>query len=335
MRAIGSTLPRTSSNILFAITLTFAIALVIWWTTFQLRESGQIERMGQLLAAGRIDEAAQMLHAEDARHLVDVARRRRTMFLSEGVVFGLILIAGGMLFWMTERREARLRADHDRFLAGTTHELKTPLATIQLLLESLRDDRLPPEKRQRYLQSGLLEAQRLERGLTNVLTAAGLRVTRRVQRPMQPGNIADDVRQAVTAMQTRADAAGVRLQLPPLPPITTLRDAEAMQLVVRNLLDNAIKYSNPGTRVQIGLRTDGNDIVLDIEDQGRGMDADALRHAFTPFWRGKDTATGGSGLGLHLVRELVLAHGGTVVAKSEGADRGSEFTVRLPHRGAT
>jgi signal transduction histidine kinase len=125
------------------------------------------------------------------------------------------------------------------------------------------------------------------------------------------------------------------LQVPALPAITSLRDPEAMQLVLRNLLDNAIKYSNKGTRVQIELRLDGSDIVLDVEDQGRGMDADELRHAFTPFWRGKDAATGGSGLGLHLVRELVAAHGGSVQARSDGPGRGSEFTVRLPHRGVS
>lgn len=327
-------MPRTSSNILFAITLAFAIALVVWWTTFQLRESGKIERMGQLLAAGAVDQAAQMLEAHDAADLAEVARRRRTMFLSEGIVFGIFLLAGGLLFWITERREARLRADHDRFLAGTTHELKTPLATIQLLLESLRDDRLPPQKRQRYLQSGLLEAERLERGLTNVLTAAGLRSTAHAARRQQPGDLADDVRQAVTAMQSRADAAGIELCAEALPRAAAVRDPEAMQLVLRNLLDNAIKYSDRGSRVQIELLADGDEVVLGVRDQGRGMDQDELRHAFTPFWRGRDAATGGSGLGLHLVRELVAAHGGSVTARSAGRGHGCAFTVRLPQRGA-
>lgn len=327
-------MPRTSSNILFTITLAFAIALVAWWTTFQLRESAQLERIGELLEHGRVDEAAQQLGASDAAHLAELARRRRTMFLSEGLVFGLILVAGGLLFWASERREARLRADHDRFLAGTTHELKTPLATIQLLLESLRDNRLPADKRDRYLQSGLLEAERLERGLSNVLTAAGLRTARRASRPQQPGDFADDVRQAVTAMQTRADAAGVQLAVAELPSCEGQREPEAMQLLLRNLLDNAIKYSDRGTQVAIGMRRDGDDVVIRVQDQGRGMDQDELQRAFTPFWRGKDSATGGSGLGLHLVRELVGAHGGRVQARSDGPGKGSEFTVRMPHRGA-
>jgi signal transduction histidine kinase len=108
-----------------------------------------------------------------------------------------------------------------------------------------------------------------------------------------------------------------------------------VQLVLHNLLDNAVKYSPRGSRIDVALRADDCEAVLSVRDQGTGMDQEALANAFTPFWRGTDTATGGTGLGLHLVRELVHAHGGTVAVQSTGPGQGSEFTVRLPRRGAS
>src|SRR5690606_5106588 len=152
-------------------------------------------------------------------------------------------------------------------------------------------------------------AERLERGLDNVLTAAGLRTARPSWQP-QDGDLVADVETAIAATPARALAAEVELvaALPACLPCR--RDAAALQLVLRNLLDNAIKYSSPGGIVHVDLEPRDGDAHIRVRDQGRGMDADELAHAFAPFWRGSDRATGGSGLGLHLVRELVLQHGG-------------------------
>ncbi len=326
-------MPRPPSSLLFLLILGLSLALLVWWTIFQTQASGELEAAGRALRAGDIEAAARALGAHDAASLADVARGRRTMFASEGIVFGLTLVAAGWLYVASVRREARLRTAQDRFLAAATHELKTPLATIVLLLESLRDGRLPDDKRVRYLTTGLLEAERLERGLDNVLTAAGLRSTRQPARP-HPGDLVADVQQALQAMQPRALAADVVLaaDLPPSLPLR--RDAAAMQMVLRNLLDNAVKYSPPGSVVRIGVEPQPDAALVRVRDQGRGMDTDELAHAFAPFWRGSDVATGGSGLGLHLVRELVRAHGGTVTAHSEGRGRGCEIVVRLPLRSA-
>jgi signal transduction histidine kinase len=106
-----------------------------------------------------------------------------------------------------------------------------------------------------------------------------------------------------------------------------------MQLVLHNLLDNAVKYTPRGGCVRVQLDADGNDAVLTVRDDGQGMDAEVLQNAFVPFWRGRDSGTGGTGLGLFLVRELVQSHGGTVAAHSRGNGLGSELTVRLPRRG--
>ena len=322
--------------------LVSSLALVTWWTWFQVGEAERLERAGQHMLAGHIDMAAQELGAEDAAKLPDLGRSRRRMFLSEGLVFICIVIAAGAYLLLAMRRQTQLQEDHDRFLAGATHELKTPLATIQLLLESLRDDRVPTDKRDRYLRLGLNEASRLESGLTNVLTAAGLRSDTRHLRTPVDGDLANDVELAVAALQPRAEAAGIELDLPQLTSIRASREPEGLQLVLHNLLDNAIKYSNRGDTVHLTLTQQGKEAVFTIRDQGEGMDSQALANAFRPFWRGRDhhstdptsgkKGTGGIGLGLHLCREILRSFGGTITATSQGADQGSTFTVKLPHQ---
>lgn len=323
----------TRSGLLLTTCLLAAnLALVGWWTWFQVEQSGRLQTAAEQLAHGDVDAAARALGATDRLQLPEVAAARRRMFLSEGIAFAAVVALAGATVVTLLRREARLRADQDRFLAGATHELKTPLATIQLLLESLRDARLPVEKRDRYLQSGLHEAHRLEDGLTNLLTAAGLRgkAPRRALRA--DGDLADDVRRAVAALQPRAEAAGIRIEVEDASPLLLSRDAEALKIVLHNLIDNAIKYSPRGTTVRVGLAAEPGAAVLRVRDEGSGMDEETLQNAFSPFWRGRDSGAGGTGLGLFLVRELVASHGGSVVAKSPGAGQGSELTVRLPRR---
>jgi signal transduction histidine kinase len=319
---------------LFALILCFSLILVGWWTWLQMNACSALQSASEQLALGQADAAAKTLGADSARSLAQLAAHRRVMFLSEGLTFEIALLFGGVLFFTSMRREARLRAGQDRFLAAATHELKTPLATIRLLLESLAADTVPAQKRARHLQSGLREIDRLERGLTNVLTAAGLRTAVRPLR-LETGDLAADVQQALASMAARAEAAAVELQAEAMTPAVTARDAEALQLILHNLLDNAIKYSAPGSRVSVHLRRDGPAFAVAVRDQGRGLSSEELGHAFQPFWRGKDTATGGVGLGLHLTRELARAHGGSVEVSSEGRGRGAEFVLRLPAGDAT
>ena len=322
--------------------LVSSLALVTWWTWFQVREAQRLEEAGPFLVAGDINEAARALGAADAQSVTDLGSSRRRMFLSEGLVFIGIVTAAGAFLLMAMRRQTQLQEDHDRFLAGATHELKTPLATIQLLLESLRDDRVPAAKHDRYLHLGLLEAARLEAGLTNVLTAAGLRSDTRRHRAFSEGDLAEDIQTAIITVRPRAEAAGIELEIPELPPTPAIREPEGLQLVLHNLLDNAIKYSNRGDTVRITLAKEGKEAVLTIQDEGEGMDAQALANAFRPFWRGRDhnhsdptsgkKGTGGIGLGLHLVQEILKSFGGRITANSDGPNQGSVFTVRLPHR---
>jgi signal transduction histidine kinase len=174
------------------------------------------------------------------------------------------------------------------------------------------------------------EIDRLEQGATNLLTAAALRERRHGLRPAV-GDVAGDVEGALAELAPRLEAGGLRLERQIARGLEVARDPDAMRIVLRNLLDNAIKYGARGGAVRVSLARAGSEAELRIADDGAGMDQDEVRNAFRPFYRGAGKAhVGGSGLGLHLVAELVRAHGGSVAAASGGPGRGSAFTVRLP-----
>ncbi len=323
------TVPSRLTSTLFALIFALSLALLVWWAVFALDATFGMEHAAQRLAIADVEGAAQALGAASVADLERLALSRRWMFGSEGVFFALVLLTSGWLYVVAVRREREARLAQDRFLAAATHELKTPLATLVLLLDSLRAGRVPEHKVERYLANGLRETERLRLGLDNVLTAAGLRAAHHAGK-QTPGDLVDDLRLAIAALDGHATAADVQVtaELPTTLPI--VRDPVALQLVLRNLLDNAIKYSPAGGRVEVRARRDGAFAEVAVADTGRGMDQDELAHAFLPFWRGSDTASGGTGLGLHLVRELLREHGGSVHAHSAGRDRGATLTVRLP-----
>jgi signal transduction histidine kinase len=176
------------------------------------------------------------------------------------------------------------------------------------------------------------EVDRLERGVTNLLTAAGLRQGAGMVRPVD-GDLAADARQAVDEFAPRFHAAGVDLRLSAPAQCTLRRDPLALRIVLHNLLDNGLKFSSAGGAVEVAVRSEPGACVVEVSDRGAGMNDEERAHAFEPFYRGGSKAhVGGTGLGLHLVKELVELHGGAVAIASEGPGRGARVTVRLPSR---
>jgi signal transduction histidine kinase len=320
----------SKSAVLFALVVTLCVAEVGWWIVFQFRETARLERAARLLEAGDVPAAARVLGAEDVSGIAEEARRRRFMFATEGAALGLCVMIGVVFFYAAMLRERRLRRDHERFLTGATHELKTPLATVRLGLESLQSGRTSADRVPRYLGSMLREVDRLERGLSNLLLAAGLRRGGHEPKPT-PGDLAADTRALVDEMRERFAAAGLRVEVDAPGPCPLERDPTAVRTIVHNLLDNAAKFSNAGGQVRVRVADVGDAVEIAVADDGHGMDEVELRHAFEPLWRGRERDhVGGSGVGLYLVAELVDRHGGTVTADSAGRGRGTEFRVRLP-----
>ncbi|MDA0375220.1 MAG: HAMP domain-containing sensor histidine kinase [Planctomycetota bacterium] len=320
---------RKHTSLVFGLVVLVCLTQIGWWITFQVREASRLETVAEHLDAGEIQAALRALEATYPGELAETARSRRAMFASEGAALGLLVLVGVVFFYATLLRERRFRDNQQRFLAGATHELKTPLTTVRLGLESLEQGTLPEPRRGEYLRGMVRELDRLERGLTNILTAAGLEASG--TRPREVDDLAADTRRAIEAFRERCAAAELSTSADELQNCPVRRDPAAIRIVLHNLLDNAVRYTPPGGRILVRVRRVGHEAELSVTDTGRGIAREDLERIFGRFERGSGSEhLGGTGLGLALVRELVQSHGGTVSVSSDGPDRGSCFTLRLP-----
>ncbi|MEB2345440.1 MAG: HAMP domain-containing sensor histidine kinase [Deltaproteobacteria bacterium] len=252
--------------------------------------------------------------------------------LVAGSLFFAALIGGLLLLSAWLVREMRHSQRQQAFLDAVTHEMKTPLASLRLYVETLALRDPGPERRHEFLGRMREDVERLERTVVQVLAAARAAAwTRRPQRA--PVAVAEVLAACVRELRERyrLPPGAVRLEVEDGP--VALGQPDELALVFRNLIDNAVKYSGPEVDVQVrAYATDDGTVRVDIQDRGVGIPRTELRRIFQPFYRaGLDVQrrVAGLGLGLFIVRWLVQRQGGRVEARSEGPGRGSRFAVAL------
>jgi two-component system phosphate regulon sensor histidine kinase PhoR len=226
-------------------------------------------------------------------------------------------------------RLERVRRD---FVVGVSHEFRTPFTAIRGFAETLAAEGVPAEKQREFARIIVRHAERLEHLLADLLTLAEIEARRR---PLELAalDLVSLVRDLVRQLGPRLEARRLRFELEaddPAPQAWT--DARALEHVLLNLLDNAIKYTEEGGRVAVAIRAAGDRVEISVADTGIGIPARDLPRIFERFYRVERARTregGGSGLGLSIVKNLVELLGGEVRAESE-LGRGSRFSVRLP-----
>lgn len=232
-----------------------------------------------------------------------------------------------------DRTEARrLDAIRRDFVVNASHELKTPVGALALLAETVSQAADDPEAVRRFAARIEIEATRLAVLVQDILQLS------RVQVGAPPGDLGpvqvhEVVADAVDRVRTAADARDIAIEVGG-EHVTVTGDHDLLVTVVRNLLDNAVAYSDRGTRIGVGttIRPDEGVVDIAVVDQGIGIPAEAQSRLFERFYRvdpARSRDTGGTGLGLSIVKHVVADHGGEVTVWSEPG-RGSTFTVRLP-----
>lgn len=255
------------------------------------------------------------------------------LLLISGAVFFLLIIVGLVLLCAWLVREMRFNQRQEAFLDAVTHEMKTPLASLRLYLDTLRARTPPPERQREFLGHMGEDVDRLQRTVELVLAAARAEhgAARPPRRPVDLGVLLDRCIDDVRARHELPDGA-VRLDCATEAPVV-LGDADEFGLVFDNLLDNAVHYSTAPVEIHVSVSRSANRVTVEIADRGIGIPRGELRKIFRRFYRaGRDVQrkAAGLGLGLFIVRSLLLRHGGRVVARSEGLGRGSRFAVTLP-----
>jgi two-component system sensor histidine kinase SenX3 len=264
-----------------------------------------------------------------------IVGNRRGILWILGIIFFLPVIAGMVLNTIFLVREIRRNEQHDSFINAVTHELKTPVASIRLYLQTLQTRDLDEEKRREFYRIMLEDSDRLLQTIEQVLRAgsSGSR-WRRIARTRV--DLAEITRECVELARTRfhlADEALAYEQYVRQPPIV-LGDPDELKAAIWNLIDNAIKYSSGQVQVHVSVdERDDQRVAVRVTDQGVGISPVELKRIFRRFYRipaAVAMRAKGSGLGLFIVRSVAKKHGGRAFAESEGQGRGSTFTLLLP-----
>lgn len=258
---------------------------------------------------------------------------RTGILLLLGILLLALIIAGIVVNTIFLVREVRRNAQHDAFINAVTHELKTPVASIRLYLETLQTRPLDDARRQEFYGIMLADSERLLGTIEQVLRTGRMGA---VRRKLNLSRI--DLGAVVQGCMDRAralhHASAESLKYKPGPPVVVLADSDEVSAAVSNLIDNALKYS--GSKVNVTVETakvDRSFVTVRVKDEGAGIPKSELKRIFRRFHRVPGPLAArvkGTGLGLYIVRSVAKRHGGRAWAESEGPGCGSTFVLQLP-----
>ncbi|MFN8298940.1 MAG: HAMP domain-containing sensor histidine kinase [Chitinophagales bacterium] len=310
----------------------YIVVFSVWWgfLLFQknetaFRETVEINQINYRV----INPGGDYTTTADYKALSRKYTRQKFMILAEGSVFIALLVGG--LFGVNRvfRKEIELAEQQRNFLLSITHELKSPLSTIKISLQTLLKRKLDQEKTDKLVNNSLADLDRLESLVDNILFAA------KIERS-EPGFSNEEIAasEIVSRIAERfsTNKKQIKIEASIQPEVYLKLDGLAFTSMVINLIENAIKYSDAETEVQVRLFTKGSKAVFEVADHGVGVPV-ALRHKiFEKFYRigSEDTRkTKGTGLGLYIVKRFVEIYNGDITVR-DNTPAGSVFTVTLP-----
>ena len=261
---------------------------------------------------------------------------REVALLVFGIIFFLAIIFGLVINTTFLIREIRRNERHDAFINAVTHELKTPIASIRLYLETLKTRDVDEAQRKEFYNIMLADSERLLTTVEQVLRAGrtGMK-QRRIANSVI--NLREILGECLELTRNRYGLSENHLMYFESPDASSAKvsgDVDELRAAFANLLDNAVKYSDDEVRVSVSVSAlDAKRVTIRVADQGIGIPSAQLKRIFKRFYRvpGKFMArVKGTGLGLFIVHSVVTKHGGRVFAESGGLGHGSTFTVQLP-----
>jgi two-component system phosphate regulon sensor histidine kinase PhoR len=243
-------------------------------------------------------------------------------------------IAGAVIVLNDITRIKDLENMRRDFVANVSHELKTPITSIQGFVETLQDGAMAsPGDAARFLEIIAHHSERLNAIIDDLLSLS--RIERLDDKDLlnaEPGRVRDILESAILNCAERAAASGIAIELECPPDLSARMNPRLLEQAVANLIDNAIKYSEPETAVNVEAHTEGDDVVIHVRDHGRGIAREHLPRLFERFYRvdkARSRTLGGTGLGLAIVKHIAMAHGGFASVTS-APGKGSDFIIKFP-----
>jgi two-component system, OmpR family, sensor histidine kinase SenX3 len=257
---------------------------------------------------------------------------RTGILLFLGILLLAVVIAGVVLNTIFLVREIRRNEQHDAFINAVTHELKTPVTSIRLYLQTLQSRAVPEEKRAEFYKIMLEDSDRLLNTIEQVLrtgrlASSGAKLHRA---PLDLGGVVENCLSRARNLHAVKSAF---IEYKPGPAARILGDADELSAALSNLIDNAVKYSGPQAHITVETVVDEKFASIRVKDRGAGIPKSEVKQIFKRFYRVPGPLAAkvkGTGLGLYIVRSVAKRHGGRAWAESEGVGRGSTFVLQLP-----
>ena len=313
----------TIVTVVYWVLLSYMVAALVWWFVALQKQNNLMANM--LLSALKKDDP----HYIGKAILIEAAHNRKVaQYIGEGSTFLALILFGAVFVFRATRKQIRLSHQQHNFMMAVTHELKTPIAVAQLNLETLQKRRLDEERQQKLISNTLQEANRLNTLCNNILLAAQLDAGG--HKPLhQELDLTSIVSGSAKDFINRYPQ---RIIEPTIDSdIYVLGEELLLQMLVNNLIENALKYAPKEGKVVIRLKETNNKAILQVLDEGPGISDDEKKQVFEKFYRSGDEKvrnTKGTGLGLYLCKKIVQEHKGHI-SITDHKPKGSIFTVTL------
>lgn len=327
---------KKSAEIVFYVVLLYILVAGGWWS--YLLHSKNWEAMEaklenielKLEAAGEQNVRQHPKYIEVSEHFA----RQRWMITGESAVFMFLLMLGMWRIFKINQKQMALANQQQNFLLSITHELKSPIASVQLVLETLQKHQLKPEQIHKLTSNALVENDRLHKLVQDLLLAA--RVEGGYEYSFETINMRELVEECISWLGSRYQGK-IEFNSPKEEVELQKGDYSTLSSAIFNLLDNAVKYAPESPNIEIKLYQRQQQCVLEIKDQGKGIPKVDRQKIFNKFYRlGQENTrkTKGTGLGLYIVKKVVEAHNGQIQIK-ENQPNGSVFILSFPISGSS
>ncbi len=305
------------------------VAALVWWFILLEKQNRTMRDLGIVQVSEKIDRTRNPASYQEATSKIESEKSRNTTtYVSEGATFLALILICAVFVYRAVRQQIKLQQQQQNFMMAITHELKTPIAVARLNLETLQKHQLDEAKKQKLLQMTLQETTRLNNLASNILVSSQLEGGRyRIAR--EELNFSDLVKNCIQDFIHRFPE---RKWQPEIEPEVDMEgDPLLLEILVNNLLENAIKYSPREGTIECRLRNKGNHILFSVIDQGQGIPDKEKKKIFQKFYRigsEQTRTTQGTGLGLFLCKKIANDHDGSIEV-TDNIPAGCNFTVKF------